>query len=59
MKWNDLPDVYLTESDEFPDLLRYCNIMYNVIPLILRGILFFRTDKSARKLAAICVVTGG
>ena len=55
----EMLDAYLTDSDDFPDLLRYCNIMYNTLPYILRGIAVFRNDRSARKLAAVCVVAGG
>ena len=52
-------DAYLTDSDDFPELYRYCNIMYNMVPTILRGTDMFRNDRSARRLAAICVVAGG
>ena len=55
----EMLDAYLTDSDDFPELLRYCNIMYNMMPTILRGIDVFRNDRSARRLAAICVVAGG
>lgn len=50
---------YLTDSEDFPELLRYCNIMYNTLPIILQGMVPFRTDKSARRLAAISVVACG
>ena len=52
-------DAYLTDSDDFPELLHYCNIMYNTLPIILRGISSFRSDRSARRLSAVCVVAGG
>ena len=52
-------DAYLTESDDFLELLRYCNIIYETLPYILRGIYNFRTDKAARKLAAITIVASG
>lgn len=55
----EMLDAYLTDSDDFPELLRYCNIMYNTLPSILRGIASFRKDRSARRLAAISVVAGG
>ena len=55
----EMLDAYLTDSDDFPELLRYCNIMYNTLPSILRGIASFRNDRSARRLAAISVVAGG
>lgn len=52
-------DAYLTDSDDFPELFHYCNIMYNLLPTILCGTDIFPNDKSARKLAAVCVVAGG
>ena len=33
--------------------------MYNTLPIILRGISSFRSDRSARRLSAVCVVAGG
>ena len=55
----EMLDAYLTDSDDFPELLRYCNIMFNMFPMILRGTSLFRDDQSARRLAAITVVAGG
>lgn len=55
----EMLDAYLTDSDDFPELLRCCNRMYNTLPSILRGIASFRKDRSARRLAAISVVAGG
>lgn len=55
----EMLDAYLTDSDDFPEQLRYCNIIYNMLPTILRGTDLFRTDRSARRLAAVCVVAGG
>ena len=55
----EMLDAYLTDSVDFPELLRYCNIMYNTLPSILRGIASFRIDRSARRLAAVSVVAGG
>ena len=55
----EILDAYLTDSDDFPELFRYCNIMFNTLPTILRGIASFRKDRSAHRLAAICVVAGG
>lgn len=55
----EMLEAYLTESEDFRELLSYCNTIYNIIPVILQGIPSFRTDKSARKLAAISVVAGG
>ena len=55
----EMLDAYLTDSDDFPELFRYCNIMYNMVPTILLGTDMFRNDRSARRLAAVCVVAGG
>lgn len=55
----EMLSAYLTESDEFPELLHYCNVIYNTLPMILRGVYNFSTDKDARRLGAICVVAGG
>ena len=55
----EMLDAYLTDSDDFPELLRYCNIMYNTLPSILRSIASFRNDRSARRLSAVSVVAGG
>ena len=55
----EMLDAYLTDSDDFSELLRYCNIMYNTLPMILRGTDLFRNDRSARRLAAVSVVAGG
>lgn len=50
---------YLTESEEFSELLRYCNIIYNFLPYILQQAYDGQTDKTVRKLCAITVVAAG
>ena len=55
----EMLDAYLTDSDDFPELLRYCNIMFNTLPSIMRGIPTFRNDKSVRRLIAVSVVAVG
>ena len=50
---------YLTESDEFTELLHYCNVMYETLPIILKGVYDLRIDKDAHRLAAIAIVAGG
>lgn len=54
----EMLDAFLTEDDYFSVLLRYCNILYEMLPTILMSPAF-RTDKDARKLAAIAVVAAG
>ena len=55
----EMLEAWLTESSDFKDLLHYCNVIYNTLPMILRGVYNFSTDKDARRLGAICVVAGG
>ena len=54
----EMLDAYLTEDDYFPELLRYCNILFETLPTILMST-GMRADKDARKLAAIAVVAAG
>ena len=54
----EMLDAFLTEDDYFPELLRYCNILYEMLPTILMST-GMRADKDARKLAAIAVVAAG
>jgi hypothetical protein len=51
-------DAFLTEDDYFSELLRYCNILFEMLPTILMST-GMRADKDARKLAAISVVAAG
>ena len=55
----EMLEAYLVESEDFHELLSYCNILYNILPDILQGIPAFCADKSARKLGAIYVVAAG
>ena len=55
----EMLEAWLTESSDFKDLLHYCNVIYNTLPMILRGAYNFSIDKDARRLGAICVVAGG
>ena len=45
-------DAYPTEDDYFPELFRYCNILFETQPTILMST-ELRTDKDVRKLAVI------
>jgi len=54
----EMLDAFLTEDDYFSELLRYCNILFETLPTILMSTAL-RTDKNARKLAAIAVVAAG
>ena len=55
----EMLEAWLTDSPDFEDLLHYCNVIYNTLPMILRGAYNFSIDKDARKLGAICIVAGG
>ena len=44
---------------EESDLLHYCNVLYNTLPVILRNLYDFCINLDARKLAAITIVAGG
>ena len=54
----EMLDAFLQDDDYFPELLHYCNIQYELLPMILMST-GFRIDKDARKLAAISVVAAG
>ena len=54
----EMLDAYLQDTEEFPTMLHYCNILYETLPTILMST-GLRTDKDARKLAAISVVAAG
>ena len=55
----EMLEAYLTESDDFKDLLHYCNSIYNLLPMMLRSTYDFHINLYARKLAAITIVAGG
>lgn len=50
---------YLTLSDEFPELLRYCNLTMEVLPHVLQAASTPATSKVIRKLTAIAIVATG
>ncbi len=54
----EMLDAFLQEDDYFPELLHYCNIFYEMLPIIL-GASHLRAEKDARKLAAIALVAAG
>ena len=54
----EMLDAFLMEDDYFSELLRYCNILFEMLPTILMST-ELRADKDARKLAAIAVVAAG
>ncbi len=54
----EMLDAFLQNDDYFSELLRYCNILYEMLPTILMAS-HLRTEKDARKLAAISMVAAG
>jgi len=54
----EMLDAFLTEDEYFSELLCYCNILFEMLPTILMSTAL-RTEKDARKLAAIAVVAAG
>ena len=54
----EMLDAFLQDDDYFPELLHYCNILYEMLPTILMAS-HLRTEKDARKLAAIAMVAAG
>lgn len=54
----EMLDASLQDDDYFPELLHYCNILYEMLPIIL-GASHLRAEKDARKLAAIALVAAG
>ena len=55
----EMLDAYLTEDAYFPELLRYCNILFEFLPIIIPHIYDFASDTAARKLATIAIVAAG
>ena len=55
----EMLDAFLMEEEQFTEMLHYCNILYETLPIILNGTHDLRTEKDARKLAAIAVVAAG
>ena len=51
-------DAYLQDTEDFPTMLHYCNVLYETLPMILNSS-HLRANKDARKLAAITVVAAG
>lgn len=54
----EMLDAYLQDTEDFPTMLHYCNIIYEYLPMILNS-LHLRDEKGASKVAAIAVVAAG
>ena len=56
----EMLEAYLTESEDFPELLSYCNIIYNIFPIVMKT--YEQSTKSkrlSRKLMMTAVVAAG
>lgn len=54
----EMLDAYLQDTEDFPTMLHYCNILYETLPIILNSS-HLRGEKGTSKLAAISVVAAG
>ena len=54
----EMLDAFLQDDDYFSELLHYCNIQYEMQPIILSAS-HLRANKDARELAAISMVAAG
>ena len=54
----EMLDAFLQDTEDFPTMLHYCNVLYETLPMILNS-LHLKDDKEAKKLAAISVVAAG
>ena len=54
----EMLDAYLQDTEDFPTMLHYCNVLYETLPMILNSS-HLKDDKEAKKLAAISVVAAG
>lgn len=52
-------DAFLQDDDYFSELLRYCIVLYELMPRVLKAKHDMRSNKEARELAAIAIVTAG
>jgi hypothetical protein len=56
----DMINAYLTESDEYAELLRYCNITFECLPYVLNiDMNDLVKGKSTKKLCASSIVSVG
>ena len=54
----EMLDAYLQDTEDFPSMLHYCNVLYETLPMILNSS-HLRGEKWSSKLAAIAVVAAG
>lgn len=60
MYQEEMLEAYLTESEEYPELLRYCNVAYELLPYeISTALKNPKISKHVRKLSALATVAAG
>lgn len=55
----EMLESYLMDDDYFPEILHYCNIMYETLLTVTAGVYDLHTNKEVRKLAGITMVAAG
>lgn len=55
----EMLDAFLMDDEYFPEFLRYCNILYEYMPVVINASHDIKRDKDARRLVAIAVVASG
>ena len=55
----EMLDAFLQDTEDFPAMLHYCNIIYEYLPMILTAAHDLRTEKDACKLVATTIVAAG
>ena len=56
----EMLEAYLTESEDFSELLHYCNIIYNILPFVMKSYeQSSRNERLSRKLSAIAIIAAG
>ena len=56
----EMLEAYLTESEDFPELLSHCSTIYNILPYVMKEYESSgRSERLSRKLSAIAVVASG
>ena len=56
----EMLEAYLTESEDYPELLNHCKTIYNILPYVMKEYeLSGRSERLSRKLSAIAIVASG
>lgn len=55
----EMLEAYLTEAETFPELLRYCNILYNAIPHLMGAVMSGMSHKEISRFENIYTISAG